>query len=41
MTVNVKIVEPVEAAVLDAARRVMAEGAPRLVIERMLGGKQR
>jgi hypothetical protein len=28
------------AAVLDAARRVMAESAPRLVIERLLGGKQ-
>ncbi len=28
------------AAVLEAARRVMAEAAPRLVIERMLGGKQ-
>jgi hypothetical protein len=27
--------------VLEAARRVMAESAPRLVIERMLGGKQR
>ena len=28
------------AAVVEAARRVMAESAPRLIIERMLGGKQ-